>query len=162
MRQQEITSSQIVKLPDLKLQEFSDDDFDMVKYSFAQISQFVHEKTRNNVLLIKEFNIQTIQYFNNRIEVDLLKCTRREQMMLKVIRRWKCVTELSRVLPVLIEKHVYTPLQRLEAVDTQRRVAFATHKISQIARFIYTKNVLRYGCASANEAQEKRNLQIER
>lgn len=107
------------------------------------MSQIIHIKTRNNVLLIKEFSVQTIQYFNNRIEVDLLKCTRREQMLLKVIRRWKCVTELSRVLPVLVEKHVYTPLQRLSAIDTQNRIASAAYQILKITRFVYARNVKR-------------------
>lgn len=57
IRQQEITSSQIVKLPDLKLQDVSDEDFNAAKYSFAQMSQSVHAKTRNNILLIREFGI---------------------------------------------------------------------------------------------------------
>ena len=101
----------------------------MAKYPFAQMSRQVHQKVLNNILLIKEFSIQTIQYFNNRIEVDLLKCTRREQVLLKAIRRWKCVTELSRVLPVLIERHVYQPLQQLTMVDIQNRMALASHRI---------------------------------
>lgn len=93
--------------------------------------------------------------------MDLLKCTRREQMMLKVIRRWKCVAELSRVIPILVDKHVYTPLQRLAAVDMQSRAAAAAHKIFRIAHFVYAKSVQRHGCASVEEALEKRNLQIE-